>query len=184
MSDIEKLATQILDEIEAHGSSIEEAIRRELATPEQKRATLISLIERHLRALAQEAPTGSIRRYRVWFDTFYYSLGFIVGTLPENAVNIEGVTKEGIVIEAYTAADVVEQAKFEIHALTYNLAGGPYQTVIRKIAPDRGVEREAVKADAYSDGQNRFNLEKTMTMHMPGCDGQCGGDCVRSPQHG
>lgn len=138
MADLEKLAEQILDEVNAHASSIEEAIRRETATPNQMRATLISVIERRLRELPREKPqpTGLAHRYRVWFDTYHYSLGFIVGTLPENAVNIEGLTKEGIIIEAYTVADVIEQAKFEIHALTYNLAGGPYQTVIRKIAPD------------------------------------------------
>ena len=200
MADLTKLAERILNQVESHAKSVLWIMNQDCSTYPLLRARIVGEIEGLLRELPRDAPqpTGSVHKYRVWFDTYYYSLGFIVGTLPENAINIEGVTKEGIVIEAYTAADVVEQAKFEIHALTYNLAGGPYQTVIRKIAPDRGAEREVASYGATvfkclhfppcrSDAicpDNPVKADYVVCMHLPPCRGQCEGDPVKSDQHG
>lgn len=171
MSELEKLANRILNQVESHTRSVIWITNQKNPTYPILRATIAGEIEALLRELpgAQAEPTGLIRPFRVWFEAYF---GFGALSFAGHPVTLEGFTDVGVRIEAYTAADALEQAKLEIPYLIRNAAGGPYTTAIYRIAPDRGPMKKAVK------------VGPDYCPHLPPCRGQCEGFPIESSQHG
>lgn len=170
MSELEKLANRILNQVESHAMSVVWIMNQDNPTYPALRAVMVAEIEALLRELpgAAAEPTGSIRPFRVWFEA-YFGLGAYSGA--SHPVVIEGFTDVGVRIEAYTAADALEQAKLEIPYLIRSAAGGPYTTAIYRIAPDRGPTKAVRVGPDYCP-------------HLPPCRGQCEGFPIESSQHG
>jgi hypothetical protein len=109
-----------------------------------------------------------IRKYRVWFKAYTFSLaGFAPGGAPGNEVHIEGMTAEGVPMDAYTAKDAIDQAHLEIyyHHSIFSNPLGPLQIVICKVRPE---------AEPPPD----------VCPHLPPCVGQCEGFPIESDSHG
>lgn len=138
MIDINKLAERILDELEAHAESMNAAANKTFATQKERRATLVSIVEGHLSMIMRSEPLPTMRTYRVWFKVFD-SFGNEIARITDYP-EINDIMQNGMVMPAYTAADVYEQSKLEALALTGKLptyhAVWPIRVFAVKIRPE------------------------------------------------